>query len=119
MLAARGAADGGVRHAAILGVTTYVNGKKHYQHLAYLGAYYESGNIFDAAEFWDRVEAKLDGLRLTPDDYTMAVAAIERRLPRPTAKELKAARQRAAKAVDGLSEAVAASALALRKARAA
>jgi hypothetical protein len=61
LLYARGR-DGDTRVAAILGVNVRADGRRGYRHLAYLGAYYEGGNIFDHADFWDTVGRKLESL---------------------------------------------------------
>jgi hypothetical protein len=106
MLAPRGLRDGDTRHAAILGDTKRADGRRGYRHICYLGSFYEGDNIFDRAMFWQQVDARLDGLRLSLDDHVMAVETIASRLPRPSKRQLDAARRSGVRAMVRVGKAV-------------
>ena len=74
-----------VHIAAVLGrwISLHVDGRRGYKFVGYLGSYYESDGAAEHAEFWGRCIAKLDELEISHEDRAMAIAAIERRLPRP------------------------------------
>ena len=72
--------------------------------VAYLGSYLESDSVPDVVAFWDGVDRRLARLRLPLADRTKAVEAIERRLPRPTPRQVEAAEKRAARAAAMISK---------------
>jgi hypothetical protein len=99
--AARGNPDGDVHIACILARWASIrdDGRRGYVFVCYLGSYYASDGPIEHAEFWARVDDRLDGLCLSPEDRATAVTAIASRLPRPTKRQLADAARRGVRAM--------------------
>jgi hypothetical protein len=74
--------------------------------VAYLGSFLESDNIQEHAAFWKRLDARLGSLDISRADHVKAVEGVARKIPRPSARDMQAAKQRAV--MDRLGQSVAA-----------
>jgi hypothetical protein len=99
----RGAIGRAVTRIAVVMFRSYFVGNKRSRQkfLGYLGAYYlaEAGDVERVAEFWQKIDGRLDALDISFEDRAKAVAAIASRVPRPSKQQLDAAARHGAKAM--------------------
>lgn len=76
---------------AVLVENVRIDGKARQRHIAYLGGITESAIALDTPAqrvfFWDKVEDKLSGLKLSPKARVPIIQAITNRVPSVTAKQ--------------------------------
>jgi hypothetical protein len=93
------------RLVATVAESTRIDGKPHQRHIAYLGRYWPRYGTRGRGWFWQKADAKLDKLNLTPADRRKLENALTLKLPRPTKRELEAAERELQKAEAELKEA--------------
>ena len=79
--------------SAALVQTVRKDGKPRHQHLGYLGSirHSEISSVRSRCLFWDRVGGRLDRLALSTVDRRLVEAALNDKVPHPTASECSAA----------------------------